>query len=400
MVLTRIQSDISVVEAARIRTRNIFENHLPVYFSFSGGKDSLALAQVVLELIQRHEIDPSLLTVQFIDEEAIFPCIEDMVKKWRKIFLMQGAKFEWYAMPVRHYNCFNELENDESFICFEPGKEDRWVRQPPSFAIRLHPLLKPGVDTYQSFLEKRNAGGIAIIGMRVAESLQRLQYFARITKSGKSVTNQGKAYPIYDWKDTDVWKFLKDEHVDIPVVYLYLYQIGTARRNLRISQFFSVDTARVLVRMNEYYPDLMERICRREPNAYLASLYWDSEMFGRSTRTRRELEKKETGPKKDYKAELTYMFSHMETFFQTPHKMHVATEYKKFFMRVCAFATEQDYKAIYEGLSSGDPKLRTLRSLFYKVYGSYLKTAQGKEVRTHGRETVRAAENAGMGRPQ
>lgn len=56
MVLTRIQSDISVVEAARIRTRNIFENHLPVYFSFSGGKDSLALAQVVLELIQRHEI--------------------------------------------------------------------------------------------------------------------------------------------------------------------------------------------------------------------------------------------------------------------------------------------------------------------------------------------------------
>lgn len=43
--------------------------------------------------------------------------------------------------------------------------------------------------------------------------------------------------------------------------------------------------------MNEYYPDLMERIIRREPNAYLAALYWDSEMFGRSSKNRRAIEK-------------------------------------------------------------------------------------------------------------
>ena len=39
---------------------------------------------------------------------------------------------------------------------------------------------------------------------------------------------------------------------------------------------FSIDTARNLVKMDEYYPGLMERITRREPNAYLAALYWDS----------------------------------------------------------------------------------------------------------------------------
>ena len=60
---------------------------------------------------------------------------------------------------------------------------------------------------------------------------------------------------------------------------------------MRVSQFFSIDTAKSLVKMNEYYPDLMERIVRREPNAYLASLYWDSEMFGRSTAARKQNEK-------------------------------------------------------------------------------------------------------------
>lgn len=382
MAITRIKSDMDVVRAAEIRVKNIFRNGLPVYFSFSGGKDSLALAQIVLRLIKRNEIDPSLMTVQFIDEEAIFPCIEETILTWRKTFLMHGSKFEWFCLPCRHYNCFNELENDESFILWAPEKEQVWVRRPPACAIRNHPLLRPREDTYQRFLEKRNAGGISIVGVRVAESLQRLTYIARMTAAGNSVTKQGKSFPIYDWKDSDVWKFLLDEHVDIPVVYLYLYQIGTSRKNMRISQFFSIDTARVLVRMNEYYPNLMERVCRREPNAYLASLYWDSEMFGRNSSTRKELEKGE--PTKDYRQELLTMFGNQDKFFDTPHKLHVAGEYKKFFLRVCAFATNEDYKAIYEGLASGDPKLRTLRALFYKVYGSYLDTAQKGEVTGNG----------------
>ena len=54
------------------------------------------------------------LTVQFIDEEAIFPCMEDMTKKWRRIFMMMGAKFEWYCVEVKHFNCFNALSNDET----------------------------------------------------------------------------------------------------------------------------------------------------------------------------------------------------------------------------------------------------------------------------------------------
>ena len=79
---------------------------------------------------------------------------------------------------------------------------------------------------------------------------------------------------------------------------------------MRVSQFFSIDTARSLVKLNEYYPDLMERIIRREPNSYLAALHWNSEMFGRSSAIRKQNEKGVF--EKDYKAALLELFSDMD----------------------------------------------------------------------------------------
>lgn len=383
MAVKRMQGNMDVVRAAYIRVKNVFANGLPVFMSFSGGKDSLALAQVVLHCIQSGDADPHQLIVQFIDEEAIFPCIEKTVKVWRRKFLSIGAKFEWYCLPCRHYNCFNQLTNDESFILWEPGKEDIWIRKPPSFAIRSHPRLKPYEDTYQSFLAKANTGGITIVGVRTAESIQRLQYMAVMTQSKRTVTKEHKTFPIYDWKDSDVWLYLLREHVEIPDIYLYLWQSGTSRRNLRVSQFFSVDTARSLVKMNEYYPDLMDRIIRREPNAYLAALYWDSEMFGRRSATRRELEKPQES-QKDYKQLLTDVFTHINDVFDTPHQRKIALNYRNLFVKVSLIATQDEYRTMYEALMAGDPKMRTLRALYTKIFSRYITVSKEKEAALYG----------------
>lgn len=379
MAVKRRESSIDVVKAAEIRITNVFNNGLPVFMSFSGGKDSLCMAQLVYNLVQRGKINPSQLVVQFIDEEAIFPCIEKTVKNWRKRFILMGAKFEWYCLEVRHYNCFNELSNDESFICWDREKEYVWVRQPPSFAIRSHPLLKPRVETYQDFFPRTCQSGITMTGIRTAESVQRLQNIATMTRAGKTMTAKHQIFPIYDWTNNDVWLYLLNEHVEIPDIYLYLWQAGTRKGQLRVSQFFSIDTARSLVKMNEYYPDLMERVIRREPNAYLAALYWDSEMFGRNSATRRSIEADSN--KKDYKAELIKMFNNMDVYFTTEHKRQIASKYRNFFIRVAPIATEKDYKIIYEGLISGDPKLRTYRALFQRIYGRYISEAKREEAK-------------------
>lgn len=377
MAIKRCPASIDVVEAAKIRIRNVFRNGLPVYMSFSGGKDSLCLAQLVMSLIQAGEINQKQLTVQFIDEEAIFPCMDEKVREWRKKFLLIGAKFEWFCLEVKHYNCFNELSNDETFICWDRYKKDVWVRHPPAFAICTHPLLKSRADAYQDFLPRICSDGVTITGIRAAESVQRLQNIAVISRGGNKMTKRKQIFPIYDWKDNDVWKYLYMERVDIPEVYLYLWQCGANRRQLRVSQFFSIDTAKSLVKLNEYYPDLMERIVKREPNAYLASLYWDSEMFGRSTVARKQ---NEHGlQEKDYKAALLELFSDMNGNFPTKHKRYVADRYRNFFLGISAIADNKDCKALYEGIISGDPKLRSFRAMYQRIYGKYITKAKRKE---------------------
>ena len=48
MAVKRCEANIDVVKAAEIRIKNVFGNGLPVFFSFSGGKDSLCVAQLMV----------------------------------------------------------------------------------------------------------------------------------------------------------------------------------------------------------------------------------------------------------------------------------------------------------------------------------------------------------------
>ena len=332
--------------------RNWFEkngNGCRAVVGISGGKDSLCLAGIVEELIQAGEIDPAMLTVQFIDEEAIFPCIEKMVKKWRLRFLAMGAKFEWYALEVKHYSCLNSLQNDESFICWDSTKKAVWIRQPPPFAIRQHPAHRGPKETYQQFFERRNKGAIAITGVRIYESIQRKKNFAvKYTKT--------RLEPLYDWTDKDVW--LKIRQIEIPMIYLYLYQSGRGVNRLRVSQFFSIDTVSSLVKMNEFYPGLMERIQAREENAYLVALYWDSEMFGRTTRTRAQME-----VKKDYRKLCYELLRNPGDRFATKSKQKTLQTYRRQFLKWEFAFDDTLYKRFYEGLLAGDPKGRTIRAI-------------------------------------
>jgi predicted phosphoadenosine phosphosulfate sulfurtransferase len=376
MVVKR-EGNKTVLAAAKKRIVNAFSNGKKVYVSFSGGKDSLCLLSVILNLAAEGKIDPSLLIVEFIDEEAIFACIEKTVHAWRKKTLTAGGQFNWFCLEVKHFCCFNNLEEDETFICWDRTKKDVWIRSPPSFAIREHPRLKGRKNTYQDFLTKHNADGICITGVRMAESLQRSKYMASSFSSKSGLARGNMVWPIYDWKDTDVWRYLYEEKIEIPDIYLYLYQTGSSLKELRVSQFFSVDTAKSLVKMNEYYPDLMDRIIRREPNAYLAALYWDSEMFRRSTRSRAALE-----DKRDYKAEVFKLLKSPRNNFITRGSMDNAQRIIQLLIKYGPIIEDKIYKTIHDCLAGGDPKRRTLRAIITTINVQYSHANKGK---THGK---------------
>jgi len=187
-------------------------------------------------------------------------------------------------------------------------------------------------------------------------------------------------WAIYDWKDTDVWRYLYEKQITIPDIYLYLYQSGSSLKNLRVSQFFSVDTAKSLVKMNEYYPALMDRIIRREPNAYLAALYWDSEMFRHSSKKRRELE-----DKKDYKSEVFKLLNNPTKNFQTKGGLSNAQRIIQMLIKYGPIIQEKVYKTVYDCLVGGDPKQRTLRAIITTINMHYSQENNNVKGKQHGK---------------
>lgn len=364
-----MESTLNVLDAAKQRIRNVFSNNCKVYLSFSCGKDSLCLSSLTYDLILSGEINKSLLTIIFIDEEGLYPSMVDNAMRWRQKFQSIGVPFLWFCLPFKQVSVIDHLSSSESWITWEPGKEGIWMRDMPPFAIRKHPLLRyPGEMNYQTFCKKAFKDGIQMVGLRTAESLTRLKTIANVhyDKIGGGTC----FFPIYDWKDTDVWLYIRDRGLDFPDIYMRLYEAGVSRRALRLCCFFGDCSTQGLRWIAETDHKLWERIERREPNAYLVLLYWDSEMFRRSSRKRAELEENQ-GPK-DYRALCEdLLFLNTDKYTIAKDTAETLPNWRTFFIRTYGIATQKHYKTMYEGILYGDPKKRVLRILWSTVYNDY-----------------------------
>ena len=353
--LINIDHDIDVVEAAERRIVNLFSKHKVVCFSTSGGKDSLVCSDVLIRTMQKYQIPFSRLFVVFFDEEAMFDDVIEVARQQRSRFLALGAKFYWFCLPIKHYNCCSLLYDDESFICWEHGKEDVWVRPMPPYAIRNHPSFKAGM-TYQVFFKAMVRNIPIITGMRMEESIMR-----RLALSSTKADAQFVA-PIYDWRDNDIWLYIQRYHLPFPETYIRLYKVGVSRPKLRISQFFALDTVKTLPKLLEMDPVLADKVVKREPNAELAFLYWDTPMF-RANGQRAKLEeeqKEEAGEVIDYEQKFK------EAMLEAPKYPEMYRGYevvKHLYANLGENHSQKLYKDMLQILVSGDAKKRRYRVL-------------------------------------
>lgn len=345
--------DIDVVKAAERRILEAFNKNKYISVSFSGGKDSICMCDVLIKTMQKYNIDFGRIMVVFFDEEAIYPDVERITIEWRAKFLSLGAKFYWFCLPIKHFNCCNKLANDETFICWEQGKEDIWVRQMPKYAIRNHSAFVKGMS-YQKFGKKIFSNIPQMVGLRMAESIQRRSAIS-------CMKNSTFVYPLYDWKDTDVWLYIQRYNLQIPETYIYLYKVGVPKGRLRISQFFSIDTIKSLPKVLEFYPDLYEKILRREPNADLVLLYHDTDMF-RSTKQRNQFGTDEK-PFRDMLRDA------MKDGSQNIDKYPGYKDAKKLYSKLTDKHTDRTCGKIYQLLVAGDPKKRTYRAILSDLRG-------------------------------
>lgn len=377
MAVVKIESNIDVLTAAKMRIRNIWNSAPKIYLAFSAGKDSLCVSNLVYELILSGEIDPKKLTVYFIDEEGLYKSMVDATMRWRRKFMSVGAEFRWYCLPFKQVCTLDSLSATESWITWEPGKEDVWMRTPPPFAIVKSEFLHyAGEMNYQTFCSRAFADGITLIGLRASESFTRIDSIA----ASDNYRGTKKFYPIYDWNDSDVWLYIKERNLEFPDIYIRLYEAGVTRRNLRLSAFFGDKTTQGLRWVAETDPPFWDKIQKRMPNAYLVLLYWDSEMFARSSRKRRELE--DNAPQKDYKELVKDMlFMNTDKYRIAHDTLKTLPRWRRLYVKSDGMALPKHYKRMYEVILNGDPKGRDYRSLQASIFGDYGERVKREEGR-------------------
>jgi predicted phosphoadenosine phosphosulfate sulfurtransferase len=128
-MLSKIGLGVNVLDAARQRIAWTFETFPRVVVSFSGGKDSTVMLHLVMEEAIRRE---RKVGVMFIDWEAQFQLTIDHVQACFDMYKDYIEPY-WIALPFLTTNACSQFEPE--WICWEKGKEDRWVRELPKNAI-------------------------------------------------------------------------------------------------------------------------------------------------------------------------------------------------------------------------------------------------------------------------
>ncbi|MGA8944201.1 MAG: hypothetical protein WB502_16015 [Thermoactinomyces sp.] len=73
----------------------------------------------------------------------------------------------------------------------------------------------------------------------------------------------------------------------------------------------------------------------------------------------------------DYKKELLRLLSDIPGNFDTEHKRKIAVRYRNVLLRFHNMMTEKSYRNMYESLTTGDPKSRSLRSFYFNILTDY-----------------------------
>lgn len=273
---------INVLEAARSRISFIFDSFPKIYLSFSGGKDSTVLLHLVMEEAIRRRRKIGLL---FIDLEAQYKLTIDHVQTCFEMY-SEWIEPYWVCLPIHLRNAVSVYE--PHWVCWEPGRENDWVRQPPASAItdkNYFSFFYQGME-FEEFVDKFGhwyGGGeltACLIGIRADESLnryrtlvankQRYEGMSWTTWKGGSVYN---VYPVYDWRTEDIWTYHGKFGKPYNLLYDRMHKAGLSIHQQRICQPYGDDQRKGLWLFHIIEPETWSKIVARVNGANQGALY-------------------------------------------------------------------------------------------------------------------------------
>jgi predicted phosphoadenosine phosphosulfate sulfurtransferase len=288
--------DKNVYEASVERIDFIFKNFEKIYLSFSGGKDSGVMLNLVVDYMKKHKITKKI-GILFLDLEGQYKVTIDYIER---TFAKDSNLFDvyWCCLPL---NLRNSLSVFEPFWTpWDLDNKDKWIRNYPQYPCITEennpfPFFRKNME-FEEFIDEfgkwyaGNKKTACLVGIRSDESFNRFRTIALKNKNMLSNLNWTTkifkdkklyaCYPIYDWTSKDIWIGNYRFDWDYNKLYDLFYKAGLTLEKMRICQPYGDDQRIGLNLFRAIEPETWAKVVNRVSGANFGNIYCGTRMFG------------------------------------------------------------------------------------------------------------------------
>lgn len=292
----------NVYEAFRERMHFIFREFDNIFVSFSGGKDSGLLLNMLLDF--RREFYPyRRIGVFHQDFEAQYSVTTEYVERtFARLEEEPLTDLYWVCLPMATRTCFSSYQM--FWYPWDDTKEDIWVRPMPQHPyvinMRNNPMTTYRYRMHQEDLAKQfgrwyrlshgSKRTVCLLGIRADESLQRYSGFLNKKYGYKDqcwISRQFKdtyaASPIYDWSTGDVWHANALFGYDYNKLYDLYYMAGLKPSQMRVASPFNDSAKESLNLYRVIDPEIWTKLVGRVRGANFGAIYGKSKAMAYRT---------------------------------------------------------------------------------------------------------------------
>ena len=290
-------TDSNVYDNLQKRLKFIFEEFENIYVSFSGGKDSTLLLNLVLDFKRKYYPNKKI-GVYHQDFEAQYSVttkfIEDTFEK-----IKDEVEPYWLCLPAATRTALSNYQM--YWYPWDDQKEDIWVREMPKFDyvinLRNNPITTYKYKMPQEQMAKQfgrwyrqvhgDGSTICLLGIRADESLQRYNGFLNKKYSyknqcwiSKQFKNVWSASPLYDWTISDVWHANFKFKYDYNPLYDMFYMAGVNVSQMRVASPFNDSAKESLNLYRILDPEIWVKLLGRVKGVNFTSIYAKTKAMG------------------------------------------------------------------------------------------------------------------------
>ena len=287
----------NVYDALQDRLKFIFEEFENIYISFSGGKDSGLLLNLVLEYQKKYYPDRKI-GVFHQDFEAQYTVTTEYIERTFEQIKDEVEPY-WVWLPMATRTAVSSYEM--FWYPWDDTKKEAWVRSMPEYDYVINLDNNP-ISTYKYRMHQEDLAKqfsrwykishddkktVCLLGIRAEESMHRYSGFLNKKYGYKNTCWISKQFsdvwcasPLYDWSLNDVWHANAIFHYDYNHLYDLYHMAGLHVSQMRVASPFNDYSKDSLNLYRVIDPQIWSKLVGRVQGANFAAIYGKSRAMG------------------------------------------------------------------------------------------------------------------------